>query len=116
MQFTFWFIIVIMVILIVYQFMPSLQIFVDDKWSHVQEFRQLIDDDRFHIPADKQPTTADTGDVIHLTAQKWGDPSINGPDRSLAGECWWVDGKLCCNDHPGVRINMKEDEQDELKK
>ena len=97
MQFTFWFIIFIMLLLIVYQFMPSLQIFVDDKWNHVKTFNRLVDDEKFQVPPELQIPKD-----IDLTMQDWGNPSKDGPDRSLPGECWWVGGMLHCNKHPGV--------------
>lgn len=102
MQFLFWLLIMVLVSIVVYQFLPSVQIYLDDKWtdltSGAEKLNKFVDDDRFHVPEELQPTDTVREHYAKrdFSARRWGGPDRDGPDRSMPDECRWIRGMLHC--------------------
>lgn len=96
-----------LIFIVSYQFVPSLQIYVDDSlhdWRDTSRaIHQFIDDAHFEVPDEAQPdlTVAELQSAREgsLRSYEWGNPSRNGPDRSFPDKCVWSNAMLYCSFH-----------------
>lgn len=108
MQILFWCVILVLILIVCYQFLPTVQIYVDDKWkkmtSNVKLFKNFVDDKDFDVPDEMQPkgSVKEFYQEKDLSSHEWGNHSKDGPDRSMPGHCWWVNGCLACKSHPSA--------------
>jgi hypothetical protein len=104
MQVLFWIVILLLFLVIIYQFMPSVQVYIDNKWdsirNHSQTLTNFIDDDIYHIPTPFQPGETVTEFYnLRRRSQIWGSPISDGPDKSMPKTCMWRNGMLECINH-----------------
>jgi hypothetical protein len=89
---------VIFIIIILYQFIPSIQIYIDESIDKLKQksvkFQDFIDDQKFELNGNE--SFKEFNDKKNITHQEWGNPSKDGPSKTMPGNCWWVDSKLIC--------------------
>lgn len=98
----FWVVIFLLLVTCIYQFVPSAQIYVDDKWhgmsSHLRKWNHFVEDESFEVPDHFQPTEAFK--EFHYKKlvghENWGSPAKDGPSKTVEG-CWWIQGMQYCN-------------------
>ena len=95
-----WFISIMLMLLIVYQFLPSVQLYVDDRVTFLKgpkrKWRDFVEDRNFHIPDDVQTKEGVAEYNLARKGNLWGSPSNDGPDKSLPFSCYWEGGLLHC--------------------
>ena len=83
MKVLFWIIIVLLLLVIIYQFMPAVQVYVDHKWhalsTRKQTLTNFIDDEAYHVPtpfAEPEETVIEHYNT-RSKSQKWGSPIVD---------------------------------------
>ena len=94
MQIFFWLGIIVLFLVLVYQFIPSIQIAVDDKWYRMTgKLARMSEDKSYRIPDELQPVSSSI-----LEKGVLGMPGRDGLDST--NEDWeWKQGKrqVCVN-------------------
>jgi hypothetical protein len=103
MQLLFWFSVIVLLSIVIYQFLPAVQIYVNDKIHSLRKMSQFVEDYEYEIPYSmvKQNNDGTGLENINMTGYRtWGNPIFDGPDRCLPDHCWWKSGILYCKNHP----------------
>lgn len=91
-----YFSIVTITLIVIYMFVLS------GRWNGlltgVNGLKLSNEDVDFNIPDNLQPGSSvlDFYAQRTMVAEDWGNPSKDGPDKSLPGQCTWIDGLLYC--------------------
>ena len=96
----------LVIVTMVYEFIPFVQLYLDHKWKgsmgKLGEFTNFLHDRKFHIPDHIDEDLWATGEEVsspEFRHQVWGGPMTDGPDKSLFGSCVWRNGELHCKAH-----------------
>ena len=103
MQILFWIIIIFLLMIVLYQFLPSVQIYVDDKFSSFRKVSNFVEDHEYHVPheiAHPLSSVSEHQQERMSGYRRWGNTSVDGPDRAMPHQCWWKGGILYCKNHP----------------
>jgi len=93
-----WVVVACLLLLLVYHFSPSDQLYLRTRWERIQD---VMKDRQFEIPDwalpedDIQTHYKKRGRLC----QHWGSPTRDGPDRNMPDDCYWRHGFMWCKQH-----------------